>query len=93
MWKGNELVSAFIEWTTLPPQSYLDITNADRTLAESQNLSVTLLRNANHTQGAFSSLMASLVMNTKARLNCIMSLSPSMQIIFPQLLTYFLPFL
>lgn len=65
--KINESTTAFIERFILPAQAYLNITNADHTSAESQNLAMTRLTNAKLTQETFSSVMSNLVCNTKSK--------------------------
>lgn len=65
--RHKEPTSSFLERYILPAQTYLNLINADKSSAESQNLAMTLLSNANLPPETFSSVMASLVMATKSR--------------------------
>lgn len=60
-------MNTYIDRFLLPAQSYLNLTNSDHASAESQNLAMVLLSNANLSQETFASVMASLVLATKGK--------------------------
>lgn len=63
--KADQYITTYIELFLLPAQAYLNLTSADRSSAESQNLAMTLLTNAKLSQDTFSSVMSNLVSSTK----------------------------
>lgn len=62
---SNESASEYIERFFEPAQAYLNLTSADRTPVESQNLAMTMLINASLSLDTFSSVRANLVSATK----------------------------
>lgn len=65
--RGNESISTYIERFVLLAQSYLTLTNADRSSPESHNLAMVLLTNANLPQQMFSSVIAAWKLRPNAR--------------------------